>query len=475
MGSGAFGKVHLAWDTEDHRWVALKEFAGSDELGLLRFVIESRIRVEHPHLVRTLAFRLIDDKAILVTELARGGSLRQLMSRHGKLPWQWVAEIVDQLLDALAPLHATGVIHRDLKPANLLLRDAGAARPHLLVGDFGIATWRTVSLTGIGAAIGTPGYLAPEYLDGHSPTPATDLFAVGVLAAELLAGRRLVHMSNSSADIPSDWTHGLPVADDVPAHLAAVLRRLADPDPARRYVDCVQAREALLAAAPPSVRGGEAIASVHAGDLLANLPEGWAVEGPTVGPADALTVVRPPAGSQELTRWVVPRHETKGNTSPRSGDGESTWDRPRKGRRRAAVLLVALLVLGGAGAAVYFATRGASVDGRGTAANSATTTQPAAESGTGTVSPPSVFTAVSAGECSRVDIGRLRTVAGKQQRCQRVPGGGQNWILEPAGGFPAASAPEGSFPGERCGNDGDRAYSPVGHQLRCRGGVWGSA
>ncbi len=278
LGTGAFGQVHLAWDTVAERWVAVKRFTGQDELGLLRFVIESRIRVEHPHLVRTLAFRLVDDRAWLVTELARGGSMRQLMHRSGPLPWGWVAEAVDQLLDALVALHATGVVHRDLKPANLLLRDAGAARPHLLVGDFGIATWRTVSMTGIGAAIGTPGYLAPEYLDGSQPAPATDLFAVGVLAAELLSGSRLVHQSNASPAIPSDWSTTLPLPDGVPAHVAAVLRRMADPDPRRRYADCAQAREALLAAAPPERRGD--LTSVKAADLLVGPAVGLDPGGP---------------------------------------------------------------------------------------------------------------------------------------------------------------------------------------------------
>jgi serine/threonine protein kinase len=278
LGSGAFGEVHLAWDSVDGRWVAVKRFTGQDELGLLRMVIESRIRVSHPNLVRTLAFRLVDDRAWLITELARGGSLRALVARTGALPWAWVVEAVDQILAALTALHATGVVHRDLKPANLLLGSVGARAPHLLIGDFGIATWRTVSMTGIGAAIGTPGYLAPEYLDGRQPSPATDLFAVGVLAAELLAGRRLVHYSNASPTMPSSWSAELPVPAEVPTPVAAVLRRMAAPDPAWRYVDCTQAREALLAASPPTTRGDLTVVAVP--DLLASLPPGWTPEGP---------------------------------------------------------------------------------------------------------------------------------------------------------------------------------------------------
>jgi serine/threonine protein kinase len=287
LGAGAFGEVHLAWDGVEGSWVALKRFTGQDELGLLRMVIESRIRVSHPHLVRTLAFHLVDDRAWLVTELARGGSLRALMTRTGALPWGWVAEAVDQILSALTALHATGVIHRDLKPANLLLRSRGDAPPDLLVGDFGIAMWRTVSMTGIGAAIGTPGYLAPEYLDGHQPSPATDLFAVGVLAAEMLTGRRLVHYSNAAPGLPSSWTEVVPIPPEVPAALTTVLQRMAAPHPAHRYRDCAEAREALLSVAPPGTRGD--LTRVPVPDLLAALPAGWT----PAGPADAKSTPPP--------------------------------------------------------------------------------------------------------------------------------------------------------------------------------------
>jgi serine/threonine protein kinase len=295
LGSGAYGEVHLAWDNVEDHWVALKRFTGQDELGLLRMVIESRIRVSHPHLVRTLAFRLVDDRAWLVTELARGGSLRSLITRTGRLPWGWVTEAVDQILSALTTLHATGVVHRDLKPANLLLRSHGATHPHLLVGDFGIATWRTVSMTGIGAAIGTPGYLAPEYLDGQPPSPATDLFAVGVLAAELLTGHRLIHYSNAAPTIPSSWHDVIPVPPEVPPPLATVLKRMASPDPTHRYRDCTEAREALLAAVPPQTRGDLTVVPVP--DLLSTLPPTWTPEGPAAPatPTTTLPTSTPPA------------------------------------------------------------------------------------------------------------------------------------------------------------------------------------
>jgi serine/threonine-protein kinase len=344
LGAGAFGEVHLAWDSTEARWVALKQFIGQDELGLLRFVIESRIRVEHPHLVRTLAFRLVDDQAWLVTELARGGSLRPLMDR-GPLPTAWVAEVVDQVLDALGALHAAGVIHRDVKPANLLLRDPGAAPPHVLVGDFGIAVWRTVSMTGVGAAIGTPGYLAPEYLDGTPPSPRTDLFALGVVAAELLSGRRLVHSSNAFGSLPADWDAALPLPDTLPADLAQVLRRMADPDPDRRYTDCHDAREALRTASPSSARQGSA---VEVGDLLAGLPPVWKEPDPSA-------------------------------------------PRPRRWFRPVAAACAVVAVLGAAGVLVW-----QTMDDRVPGTPSASST------------PDGSWTPVAVEPCSRVDIGRVR-------------------------------------------------------------------
>lgn len=492
LGTGAFGEVHLAWDRADARWVALKRFTGQDELGLLRFVIESRIRVSHPNLVRTLAFRLVDDRAWLVTELARGGSLRALMSRTGALPWGWVTEAVDQVLSALTALHATGVVHRDLKPANLLLRSHGSAPPHLLVGDFGIATWRTVSMTGVGAAIGTPGYLAPEYLDGHQPSPATDLFAVGVLAAELLSGRRLVHHSNASSGMPSSWDRTLPLPDSVPARVAAVLRRMADPDPGRRYADCATAREALLTAAPPHVRGD--LTTVAVPDLLAAVPPGWTPEGPeavatppeavtsspeavTAVPArpgplpidggpTALVMAEPaaaPAPAVEVGVVAAGGAESRGAGTPPRGSATPppVAPVPAKRRVRRAVLLLVLLLLVGGGGTLWWAATHRTVEGQATAVGEL-------PGGTRRWEP------VLVAPCSQVELDRTRAGAQGAERCQRVQDADrpQYWVREPEGGFPKSDA-AGPFPGEPCGGtDGDTRYTPVGDQVVCAAGEW---
>ncbi|MET0133211.1 MAG: serine/threonine-protein kinase [Kibdelosporangium sp.] len=430
LGAGAFGQVHLAWDTAQRRWVAVKHFTGQDELGLLRFVIESRIRVEHPHLVRTVSFRLVDDQAWLVTELARGGSLRPMLDR-GPLPTGWVTEVIDQVLDGLTALHAAGVVHRDIKPANLLLRDPGTAAPHVLIGDFGIAAWRAVSMTGAGAAIGTLGYLAPEYLDGRQPSPRTDLFAVGVLAAELLSGRRLVHQSNAVTELPADWSGQIPLPDTLPRHLADVVRKMSDPDPGRRYTDCHAARQALRFASPPGTR--QDLTAVEAADLLANVPQ--------YQPAAGHSQVQPPP-----TPMAV---------QPMPGPPQPPATRRRRRFPEVVAALAAVAVLGTAGLLVW----------RSSGTDSPGETTPSSGS-----LPGVDWTPVPVEPCSRVDIGRTRLDGG--QRCQRVPGGNQAWVGAPEDGFPARSNAAGPLPGEPCARDQAQDFSPNGVPLQCTDKVW---
>ncbi|HVV24594.1 MAG TPA: protein kinase [Pseudonocardiaceae bacterium] len=452
LGTGGFGQVHLAWDRTDRRWVALKRFTGQDELGLLRFVIESRIRVDHPHLVRSLAFRLVDDDAVLVTELARGGSVRQLMSRAGPLPAHWVATVIGQVLDALAALHAHGVVHRDLKPANLLLRDPGPARPHVLVADFGIATWRSVSLTGVGAAIGTPGYLAPEYLDAGTPSPRSDLFAVGVLAAELLAGRRLVHVSNAGPDIPSDWSTQLPMPGGLAPNLAAVLRRMADPDSEARYSDCAEAAEALGRVMPAEPAQPVVVPGI---DLLDGLPAGWTPDGPII------SAPVPPVSPAEWTRPTG----RPASTPPAGVPGPPAWaspdvPAPRKKPRAPWIAALAVLALA-TGGGVYWAATQHTVPG-GPVPGPGGTGHPAA--------PQPAWTPVPLTACAFADRGAVRTIDGVTARCQRTSANGQEWVEQPEGGFPVSN-PSGPFPGESC-TPPDTDYTPTGVPLTCANRKW---
>jgi serine/threonine protein kinase len=457
LGAGAFGQVDLAWDNADRRWVAVKHFTGQDDLGLLRFVIESRIRVSHPHLVSTVSFRLVDDQAWLVTELARGGSLRPLLNR-GPLPAGWVVEVIDQVLDALSALHGAGVVHRDVKPANILLRDPGMAAPHVLVADFGIAAWRAVSMTGVGASIGTLGYLAPEYLDGTQPSPRTDLFAVGVLAAELLSGKRLVHQSNAVTDLPAQWSDQIPLPDGLPGRLADVIRRMADPDSGRRYADCHEALAALRLISPPGTRPD--LTTVEAADLLAGVPHSDSP--PPVAPVSApIPVVQAPPPVHSSNPPVLPQ-PISSPFPAQTYAPPPTAPVPAKRKRLRWVLavVVAVVVLGASGFLIW-----QPVDKTSPGPQTATSQQPDS-------APVVAWTPSPIEPCSRVDIGRVR--AGNQ-RCQRVSGTVQSWVAAPAEGFPAKSNPNGPLAGEKCDKADAADFDPAGVPMVCREGTWASS
>ena len=221
IGVGGMGSVWRAWDLRRRRFVAAKVLGRHDGGLLLRFVREQSIRIQHPHVVAPDSWAADDNLVVFTMDLVRGGSVQTLLDEHGALPPGWVEVVLDQVLQALGAIHAAGVVHRDVKPANLLLEATGTGRPHVRVGDFGVATRvDDVRLTRVPGAVGTDGYLAPEQLRGAAPDPRQDLYAVGVVAVQMLTGR--------------------PPGRPGPRHAAAtgrltpLLDALTDPDPERR-------------------------------------------------------------------------------------------------------------------------------------------------------------------------------------------------------------------------------------------------
>ena len=165
IGRGGHGVVHRALDLRTRRHVAAKVLRGADPEALLRFVREQGHRIEHPHVLAPLGWAAEDDVALLAMELVLGGSVRDLLATRGPLPDAVLAPLLGQLLDALAAVHAQGLVHGDVKPSNLLLR--AGVRPHLLLADFGVATrWHEP----VGPA-GTPAFLPPERLAGAPAAP----------------------------------------------------------------------------------------------------------------------------------------------------------------------------------------------------------------------------------------------------------------------------------------------------------------
>lgn len=228
-GRGGMGVVYQAEQESLGRAVAVKVMApalGRDPILAERFLREARLiaSLDHPHILRIYDFgKTVDGLLYMVMEWAGGGDLK------GKCPLDLntVKEYLSALADALSFAHTQGIVHRDLKPANLLLDSAGC----LKLADFGIATSRisdsSTKLTLTGMAVGTIDYMAPEqFRDEGEGGPATDVYALGVLAYEWLTGQ-----------LPRGAFRPASIVSGVPQSVDRVLAKALAPDPTDRYAD----------------------------------------------------------------------------------------------------------------------------------------------------------------------------------------------------------------------------------------------
>ncbi|GAB3163820.1 hypothetical protein GCM10027059_18720 [Myceligenerans halotolerans] len=188
IGSGAMGTVYRATDDGGNA-VALKLLTpGRDEAGArdrLRREARALQRLKHPAVASVIDVELDGTDAFIVTELVEGPTLEEEVDERGPLDPRDLYELADQLADALEAVHAAGVVHRDLTPSNVLISAAG---PVLI--DFGLAHARgDARATRTGFVMGTPGYLAPELLDGGEPAPHTDWWSWAAVLAFAATGR----------------------------------------------------------------------------------------------------------------------------------------------------------------------------------------------------------------------------------------------------------------------------------------------
>jgi hypothetical protein len=225
-------------------------------------------------------------------DLVCGGSLSHLVGDYGPLSPHYVCVLLDQLLAGLHAVHTEGVIHRDIKPANILLEATGTGTPHVRLSDFGIAMrLGEPRLTDAHFVVGTPGYFAPEQLQGAEPAVAADLYAVGLVALYLLSGLR-PDAEAVNARFLADGTP--PAPKEVPRPLWQVLVALLQPDPQARFRTALGARKALAGAVEllPEPSAGEEPVEIF--DQVGPLPEGFGPEGPLHTAGSAGT---PPRGA----------------------------------------------------------------------------------------------------------------------------------------------------------------------------------
>lgn len=260
IGAGGMGTVFRGLQLELQREVAIKLIGrgrGATDEQNTRFEREARLlaRLSHPAIVTVHDFDRAEDGGwFLVLELVRGESLQRRLERDGPLPWQQALDVGARIADALAFAHEQGVLHRDLKPANVMLA-SGASSPVKLI-DFGLARLADVAgsapLTESAYVMGTPGYIAPEYVWSGTVGPPADHYALGVVLFEMLAG---VHpFAETAADRAQAARELLASrAPDAPSELRGAVLGLIEQDPARRPGN---PRRVLASLQDQLVRGG---------------------------------------------------------------------------------------------------------------------------------------------------------------------------------------------------------------------------
>src|SRR5207244_1166307 len=195
------GRVYLARQTDLGRLVVVKvmhDHIAADNKFRDRFQRETLVmaRFHHPNAVTLYDASLNDPNGpCIVMEYVKGVNLESLLAKNGRLAPARVGRVVGQLCDALQAAHDEGIIHRDLKPANLMIVDPDSPKERVKVMDFGLAKLveegaaRRVTDTNIDFAVGTPGYICPEQVRGEAMDHRGDLYSVGIMMFELLAGR----------------------------------------------------------------------------------------------------------------------------------------------------------------------------------------------------------------------------------------------------------------------------------------------
>jgi hypothetical protein len=363
IGEGAFGRVYQGRDRRLDRSVAvkvIKPWWAEDPEWVQTFARETRMlaRVSDPGIVQIFDVGHAPEGLYYVSELVDGEDLSRRLLRGPVSTWQACA-IAGQLCRALARAHRQRIVHRDVKPANILLSREGRVK----VGDFGVARLAEGS-EGLGShpsaatIVGTPKYMAPEQGRGRPTTPATDVYSVGVVLYEMLAGSppfsggtvielALSHMQEQPP----------PLSAGLPASLVAIVDRAMSKDPAERFADGAEMADALLQArreaADRSRRPAIARARTRAhgratADAVPARSTATALLEPRSAPARTSSL--PPRRPADETRLAPP--EGKWGPVPRRNVNP-----PARRRAIAAFFVVVLLLAGMATAAVLLGHR----------------------------------------------------------------------------------------------------------------------
>jgi tetratricopeptide (TPR) repeat protein len=328
IGSGAMGDVYRAHDRTLNRDVAVKTMAelyASDDQLVQRFQREaqSAAALNHPNVVTVFDFGSEQGKFYLAMELLDGADLKELIAARSLNDLWDKLDVMEQIAEGLAYAHKQGVIHRDLKPANIRILPNGRVK----IMDFGLARIGTSEMTRTGMVMGTPNYMSPEQVRGTKADARSDIFSLGSVFYELLSGKKafnadsmhtiLYKVLEEEPDPVRNWVPGLP------GPFVAFVERCLAKDPANRYQDAGEMRDALRKVREALASGEYSLAdadgTIAEGAFDPSAPTVMA-PGTVVAPHAAERAATTGAAALELTRAAPPAAETlKGNAKTLSG------------------------------------------------------------------------------------------------------------------------------------------------------------
>ncbi len=322
IGQGGMGEVWAARDEKLKEEIAIKTISplSGQTASLPRFKREIQLarRISHPNVCRV--YELFEDTAVapprtfLTMELLAGETLAARLVRVGALPVEEAIEVCRQVAAGLGAAHDSEVIHRDLKPANIMLLASSSGR-RAVVMDFGLArdpeAPRSDGVTMTGAVVGTPEYMAPEQVSGGPLSPATDIYALGLVLFEMLRGKSpfaggttLESLMRRAREGPERLSGIVP---GLPARIDSVIARCLAYEPSRRYQDTAHLLRALDSslhiAVPRSRRLWMAVAAIAVLVVALGGIGVWRRANPALPAADAL-------------RWYAEAQEALAESAP---------------------------------------------------------------------------------------------------------------------------------------------------------------
>ena len=354
LGFGGMGCVYIAEEPTGERKVALKVLSTEHALDagmLARLKLEAAagMKIHHPGIIRT--HRLASTGAVhyLVMDLVRGISLHELVALHGPLKYSMACDIGLQAAEALHAAHQAGIIHRDIKPANFLVESSGLAR----VLDFGLAMIAdtsddefSLSMVFGHDCLGTPDYISPEQsLDSRKVDPRADVYSLGATLFVALTGKVPFPDKSNKAKLEAQRTRPArnvcELKTDIPPEVGAIIQRMLEKDPARRYQSAAEVAEALRPFAVRksiqfdfreliTLRARQAKARAEAAPRKSSAPRSsisntadWLrTEGLEISSADSFSAAETPAArthAPEVRRKPVTPSAPASETGPRSG------------------------------------------------------------------------------------------------------------------------------------------------------------